>query len=1087
MDKSLKELSFAPSFANAQKAIGEVISLLGFSGENDWKLFTDSNGKIRSNATWFMMADGFADKRATYKIAEEGSNHIDFKAYWVKNLSKSVISWIVALTPNFEDELFYEKTKNIGIDFIIPEKADRIIVTLSNNYIIRTLELHEGLSLTQEEIFAKWIQPLDFENKKQTHDILWQSFDLEAVNKTFYKGISSFFVELRQHLSDKKIFSEKHAAFFTNRLIGRVVFCWFLDKKGIINPEMEYFETGDQKSTDYYHTKLETLFFKVLNTPVEDRDALNATAQKTLIPEMNPKNLFNANLDLKTPFLNGGLFEPREHDKFGEADLKFPEDFFDRFFAFLRHYNFTTDESTSSFQQVAIDPEMLGRIFENLLAEQTEETGEQARKAKGAFYTPREIVDYMCRESLREYLKTKIPETDDRDQRIGQLLDSKPHEWRDQQRNYRDDLKLYKKEIISALDELKIIDPACGSGAFPMGMMQLLLQCYERLEPRFDSYTTKLDVIKNNIHGVDIEPMAVEISRLRAWLSIIVDEDADSKKIQPLPNLDFKFVCANSLIPLKKEASGLFDTVRGDDLIEIRDRYFNARSKNSKENLRSKYEKLIGKGSAKNMFSSEYQKQLESYLPFDSENVTQFFDSEFMFGVEGFDIVIGNPPYIRVQEIDESLSEKYKEIYYSATGSYDIYVLFVENGLLMVKPEGILNYIMPHKWINSTYGAGLRDITKNKVKKIISFGAYQVFTASAYTSLIWFQNSNQKLLNYFELSKNLDSNENLSDFLNRLRSDDFTAINNDKLSNAKWLFADKNCYKVLIKIKKQKHDISDVFTKVFQGLKTGRDSLYILHNCKVDNNYIFGYSEEVEAEIKIEKDLTRPVLKGKNIKRYEHLHTDKVVIFPYCIVRENDTEKVKLFEEKEIRSKFPCGYAYLKKHEDTLRDREKRRFDIDGAWFQFSRNQGILGVNRKKIILSEISLGSNMTIDSDGIFHVGQYSMLKNPDSKFSYEFYLAILNSRLMWFFIKNTSSVLRGGFYAYRPDYIKPFSLPEISGSNASVAKDINDKAIEVLEYKNNHPKADTRVIEKEIDQLVYKLYDLTAEEITIVENNN
>ncbi|MHA1168218.1 MAG: DNA methyltransferase, partial [Candidatus Hodarchaeales archaeon] len=633
LNEQLEVLDSSHGFSNCQKVVDSVIALLGISSEGSWKLFTDSQGKIRSNASWFKLAEGFADKRASYKIVEGNPANIDLKAYWMKNLSKSIISWLVALTPNFEDEPFYSK-KNIGIDFIIPESADRIIVVLSSNYVIRTLELHGQLSLTQQEIFAKWLVQFDFENKAQVHKVLWDSFDLEPLNKNFYKEISSFFVELTQHLSTKKIFDDKHAAFFTNRLIGRIVFCWLLDKKGIINPDMKYFDTENQEATDYYHTKLETLFFRVFNTPIEERDALNIEEQKHLFPETKPKNLFNTNVDFKTPFLNGGLFEIRENDKYGDPSLVFPADFFDRFYTFLRHYNFTTDESTSSFQQVAIDPEMLGRIFENLLAEQVEETGEQARKAKGAFYTPREIVDYMCKESLREYLKTKIKESHDRDQRIGQLLDSKPHEWRDQQRNYRDKLKPYKAEIIDALDNIKVIDPACGSGAFPMGMLHLLLQCYERLEPRFDSYKNKLEIIKNNLYGVDIEPMAVEISRLRAWLSIIVDEDVDSKKIKPLPNLDFKFVCANSLIPLEKgQQSFGDDTDLEDKILEIRDKYYNARKLAIKLKLREQYDKLIVEKKQKSLFGkSQRQEQLATYHPFDSEQVCLFFDPDFMFG-----------------------------------------------------------------------------------------------------------------------------------------------------------------------------------------------------------------------------------------------------------------------------------------------------------------------------------------------------------------------------------------------------------------------------------------------------------------------
>ena len=702
LDDSMRLLSEKPSFERAQSVVNNVISLLGINYTDTWKPFNDSQGKIRSNAGWFMVAEGFADKRAAYKLADNNPQSVDLKCYWMKKLNKSVISWLVALTPNFEDEPFYGSL-NIGMDFVIPEEADRVLVVLSKNYVIRTVELQDQLSVTQQEIFNAWLTYFNFANKSQVHEVLWKSFDLEPVNKSFYKGISAFFVELKQYLAeDVEVFDEKHAAYFTNRLTGRIVFCWFLNKKGIMNSEAKYFDIGKLKATEYYREKLEVLFFKVFNTPIEERDF---------------------GIDDKTPFLNGGLFEVKDNDKFGDPSLVFPDDYFDRFFQFLRHYNFTTDESTSTFQQVAIDPEMLGRIFENLLAEQVEETGEQARKAKGAFYTPREIVDYMCRESLREYLKTKIPEDEYRDQRIGLLLDVKSHEFRDQQRNYRGDLKTYKYEILKALDEIKIIDPACGSGAFPMGMLHLLLDVYDRLDATFDPYKKKMVIIKNNLFGVDIEPMAVEICRLRVWLSIIVDEEADSKKIEPLPNLDFKFICANSLIPIKGEDSKeLFDILNKDELLEIRDKYFNARTLKSKDALKREFEKKIDYNGSGNIFSSEREKQLRSYHPFDSENITQFFDADFMFGVkDGFDVVIGNPPYITLalgkkqkkftkQEID-----KLRKIYSDISEYKDnTFVYFIRCSFRFLNENGLTSFIIPNAlFYNKNYSKIRRFILDN--------------------------------------------------------------------------------------------------------------------------------------------------------------------------------------------------------------------------------------------------------------------------------------------------------------------------------------------------------------------------------------
>ncbi len=752
LNSKLEALKEQQTFVNAQAVIDEIVALFSVNSVGSWSLINDSRGKIKANASWFELAEGFADRRAAYKLAENNDKNIDFKTFWVQKPSKSIVSWIVALTPNFEDEP-YNVNKNVGIDFIIPKKSDRVIIALSNNYIIRTLELDGSLTPTQQNILIKWTQPFDFANKSQLHQILWDSFDLEPVNKEFYKEISSYFVELKQHLAGLDLFDEKHAAYFSSRLIGRLIFCWFIDKKGFINPEMQYFDVY-QDSTNYYHNKLEKLFFATLNTPLEERGIKFESVQSNLFSSHERENnLFNIGVDMVTPFLNGGLFEERDTDFVGNKNLTFPTDYFHRLIQTLNHYNFTTDESTSSFQQVAIDPEMLGRIFENLLAEQSEETGEQARKAKGAFYTPREIVDYMCRESLREYLKTKIPYDEMRDSKLELLLDKKSHEYRDQQKNFRQYLKNYKSDIIDALDDLKVLDPACGSGAFPMGMLQLLVQVYERLEPRFDQYETKVSIVKNNIYGVDIEPMAVEISRLRTWLSIIVDEEVDSNKVKPLPNLDFKFVCANSLIPLDQNgAQGLLDDSDLEEkLVEIREKYFNARTHNSKRNLKDKLNKLIGyssNGKQLSGFKSNRQLQLESYQPFNPENSTEFFDSLFMFGQEKFNILVGNPPYVdseTMTRIDKNAREKYKNLYSTAKGNWDLFIPFIEKAINELLPDGIISFIIPNKLIAAKYANEVREYLSNRqIIELRDYSRQDVFTsADVYPITLLCKNSSQ--------------------------------------------------------------------------------------------------------------------------------------------------------------------------------------------------------------------------------------------------------------------------------------------------------------------------------------------------------
>lgn len=723
----LNELTVKKDFLQAKRVILSIVKLLdesiSINDENAFQLFTDDNGKIKSNAHWFYEDSVVIDRKATYKVYPSNNLNIDFKLYGITKPSKGRIAWVQALTPNFEDEPYYQND-NVGIDFVVPKSADKIIIILSNNWVIRTLELKGELTVTYQEIFAKWAEIKHFDNKRELHNILWDSFDISPLNKKFYIGISERFNILRQYLVKKNIFDEKHSAFFANRLLGRIIFCWFLDKKGIINSELEYFDSKSfPDDNEYYKKKLEKLFFEVLNTPIEERRAGDNT----------------------TPFLNGGLFEVRENDLYRNSKLTFPKNYFDNLYDFLLSYNFTTDESTSQFQQVAIDPEMLGRIFENLLAEITEETGEQARKAKGAFYTPREIVDYMCRESLKEYLKTKIKEDEYRDERISQLVEGPIRNFEDQARNWRNKWKPYKEDVIKALDELKILDPACGSGAFPIGMLQLLVLVYERLDARFDSYKTKLRIIEKNIYGIDIEPMAVEIARLRTWLSIIVDEESDSKKIEPLPNLEFKFVCANSLIDLDQSGQNSFwdDQDLDDKMRSLRGEYFNTKNLIKKKKLRTEFKKLISK--QENLFGESLKsKQLKTYDPFDNESSAEFFNPEFMFGVELFGIVIGNPPYVSVKKIPTSDKKIFSKIFETGKGRFNLFTLFLEKGQKFLSEKAILTFILPEGLFSNTEYKYIRKYLTQKTT-ILEVGLFtkRVFEASVDAAIIMIKNSRE--------------------------------------------------------------------------------------------------------------------------------------------------------------------------------------------------------------------------------------------------------------------------------------------------------------------------------------------------------
>jgi hypothetical protein len=389
---------------------------------------------------------------------------------------------------------------------------------------------------------------------------------------------------------------------------------------------------------------------------------------------------------------------------------------------------------------------------------------------------------------------------------------------------------------------------------------------------------------------------------------------------------------------------------------------------------------------------------------------------------------------------------------------------------------------MPHKWVNSAFGKGLREISKENIRKLISFEAHQVFNASTYTSLVWFDKDQKSVLNYTGLERDLHTNRELEQYLTNLSDKDFTIIENELLSADAWVLTNKKVKSILDKLNQQTLRASDVFEKIFQGIATGRDNVYFLTDIIEKNGLIECYSKELNRRILIEKEIVRPLLKGNSVHRYETISTDKVTIFPYYLINESFKEQAVLYSEDEIKNQFPNGYHYLKECEDILRNREKGRFDIDGEWFQFSRKQGILGANKEKLITPYLSLGSQLSYDENGEFYGNTkcFGLVKNPHIKESYKFYLSILNSKLMWFFIRNTSSVMSGGYFTYTKDSLSPFPLPKMA--NIEDTRPLENLVENIMENKKLN--IDTKDLESEIDQLVYQLYDLTEEEIEIIE---
>jgi len=683
---------------------------------------------------WFQPHPFFKSNRSCFELIDSEVIPLQAKFYWLQKKSKMAISGGVHFSPNWEDSEFTRaEGYKIGIDFFLSPNAESLLIVLSDRGNLRIVELNEWLRSTQVEIFTLWTQTTEGISADILHSTLWKSFQLQAVNEKFYIGIVNAFTELVQHFdANVKSLDEVDSKQFVNRLIGRLLFCWFLKKRDVLDQEQRYFDIDDLSATDYYHARLEPLFFLTLNTPTDSRaDALAQFIAKSKPFLSNDKQAL-MQIDLKTPYLNGGLFEAHENDFFQKDFLNFPDGYFSRLFEHFDSYNFTTDESSPEYEQVAIDPEMLGKVFESLLASFIDETGSAERSARGTFYTPREIVSQMCRETLRDTLKAKFPDDVKMGESIDSLIDTSLSNWAIGGTNSkRDSIKDYGPKLVKALTSISVIDPACGSGAFPIGMLNELIRLHQRLVPGADHYELKISYLRDAIFGVDIEPMAIEICRLRAWLSILVDSPSDMD-IAPLPNLDFKFIAADSLTKLPEgNTRTLFgDNELEDSLEEIRVEYFDAKDAKKKEKLKSLYEKKISE-TIEVSSTTAREALIRSFNPFETAHCASFFDPVVLFGRTNFDIVLGNPPYVD----SEMMTVKYPEFrnylkkeYESTTGNWDLFIPFIERGIALTAPKGSLSFIVKNNLYGARYADAIRQMMmKQNIVELQEFSTVRVF------------------------------------------------------------------------------------------------------------------------------------------------------------------------------------------------------------------------------------------------------------------------------------------------------------------------------------------------------------------------
>lgn len=976
----------------------------------------------------------------------------------------------------------------------------------------------------------KQLLPLLDDRKAPTLDEIEKSFSIEKVTKEFYTEIAKKFTELvggERKIGSKKIVEAGQLKYpkpsdtlrkeFAVRVIGRLMFCWFLKKKksegGVpLIPNVLLSSDAIMQYPDYYHSLLEPLFFQVLNTSVEKRNK-------------NVKHRFWNDV----PFLNGGLFEPHLYDYYEVYyesglskyinTLKVPDSWFLDLFKIFEIYNFTIDESTSIDIDISVDPEMLGRIFENLLAEINPETGETARKSTGSYYTPRPIVEYMVDESLKQYLLSQIPTLAKGGE--GGFLDENKLSRLLSYGDYEIDLSEPEKDsIIDALDRAKIIDPACGSGAFPMGILHKMLLILQKIDPeskqwlskklaRIDNeilrkelekklktenwdYVHKLGIIQNSIYGVDIQPIAVEISKLRFFLSLIVDEQIDDDKpnrgVVPLPNLEFKFVAANSLIGLPKAEGGLAESHKDiERLKDLRDAYFTSYG-DEKRNIEEQF-----KETQRRMFlhalnwqaTASKTYKLSEWNPF-SDEAASWFDPEWMFGVrDDFDIVIANPPYVRIQIMRESaaIEAKYlKENYIAARkGNYDIYVVFLELGMRLLNKMGELAFILPHKFFNTQYGQPIRELLSKgqQLSQIVHFGEHQVFQgATNYTCLLFLKKSGIDHCRFIKV-------EDLESWFNTCKGIE-GIISASQITAADWNFVvgkDSILFERLSKMPVKLGDIADIFV----GLQTSADDVFIMDLIEATPKTFRLRSKSLNTEWLFEKDLLFPIVSGTDVNRYAPLPYRQYILFPYNV---KNSSAVLIDFKTTITENYPRIAAYLKENKKRLEDRERGKFKgID--WYRFGRNQNLGIQGQVKLCVPRLVEKLYAAYDADGSHYLDNVDVggitLKEGYHKQGLKYLLALLNSRLLQWYFPFISAPFRGGWLSANRQFLSLLPIRIIDRFNQTdkaLHDDIMRLVDQILAAKQKNPNTDTSTLERQIDKMVYELYDLTPKEIKVVE---
>ena len=1026
---------------------------------------------------------------------------------------------LVAFVPEDNDATY--RFSFIEISLNIDEEHSRITRSYSNPRRYSYL-LGEGISYYTPNKY------LNEKGRVVDDEDLHSRFSVEVLTKDFYRELSIWYacaikiIKFPNNLKDPTD-ETKYNNESAIRLITRLIFVWFLKQRHLIpeeffdeqyiadnlidgfNPNVKQDLFSKSYESKYYKAILQNLFFAMLNCPITEggnsgltrrfsngrTDYDNNKLMRYKDYFINPQ-LFIDIANRTVPFLNGGLFDCLD-DKdnglyydgfsdreivrktlivpdflfFGESvgkDLDLSGWFGDKsmkkvdaqgILLILKRYNFTVEENTPFDKEVSLDPELLGKAFENLLAEYNPETQTTARKQTGSFYTPREIVQYMVDESLVAHLKRTVGEDLETEYRKLLQYTDEPFELNEEQRH----------AIMQSLYNCKILDPACGSGAFPMGILQQMVHILQRIDPKnenwkemmlnlavgetkeafmsniseerlellkdiersFDEninrpdYARKLYLIENCIYGVDIQPIAIQISKLRFFISLVVDQKTndnptDNFGIRPLPNLEAKFVAANTLIGLDKIDASLFDTdevkEKEEEMKEARHKIFGAKTVKTKRKYRQRIAEIRQELSALleelGAVGNDGAKQLNSWDMFDQNASSPFFDPEWMFGVkEGFDIVIANPPYVQVNTKDKHLYSSYPAV----EGRIDLYELFIQKGIMLLCYEGTLTYINPNTILSNLYSQQLRKllISKYGLCEISNFGMNVFDTPIVHTCI---------------------------------------------------LRMNKGHIVQKIGIKKSIRKINDI-------------------NCTFD--YYLSV-DEIEKTKNYTFDIT---LNSTERVLFNKLNSHKT-LGDYCYIRQciktgNDTEFVK---RSDIVLSSPWKSCLRGKSIDKYCIKDNSLYLKYGNWL--ARNWANKSFyERPKIAIREAGKYITACLDTNNKYLLSSlYSVYPKYDyNEYQLKCLLGFLNCKLATFYVTKVAfDLTEGAFTKMRTNQLArlPLIASLLTGRNNTIVTFVD----EILRKKSLSYNEDTSILEDRLDILFYRLYGLTYDEVLIVD---